>query len=137
MKLRYWLLPLALLVLSAPAQEDEGRIYFSLNTEGPVRPGESAPIRVQAQGLKQLDFRLYKVIDPSKFFRQLDDAHQFSANMRPTPKAKTPLEKFARWKRQMRFRMRDLARAQFSQANRHTIRAAIESEPKTAPRKQP
>ncbi len=137
MKLRYWLLPLALLVLSAPAQEDEGRVYFSLNTEGPVRPGESAPIRVQAQGLKQLDFRLYKVNDPSKFFRQLDDAHQFSGSMRPTPKAKTPLEKFARWKRQMRFRLRDLARAQFSQANRHAIRAAIESKPKTATHKQP
>jgi len=137
MKLRYWLLPLALLVVSAPAQEDEARVYFSLNTEGPVRPGESAPIRVQAQGLKQLDFRLYKINDPSKFFRQLDDPHTFSGQIRPTPKARTPLEKFAAWKRGLRFRMRDVARAQFSPDHRHQIRAALTDQPAAAPKKQP
>ena len=136
MKLRYWLLPLALLVLSAPAQEDEGRIYFSLNTEGPVRPGESAPIRVQAQGLKKLDFRLYRVNDPSKFFRQLADPHQFSGRIRPTPKARTPLEKFASWKRRIRVQMRELARAQFTPEHRHEIRAAMETAPKQQPAAQ-
>ena len=137
MKLSYWLLPLAVLVLSAPAQVDEGRVYFSLNTEGPVRPGESAPIRVQAQGLKQLDFRLYKINDPSKFFRQLNDPHRFTGQMRPTPKARTPLEKFASWKRRLRFRMREAARAQFSPDHRHEIRAALEGEPQPAPNRQP
>lgn len=137
MKLRYCLLPLALLVLSAPAQEDEGRSYFSLSTEGPVRPGESAPIRVQAQGLKQLDFRLYSINDPAKFFRQLDDPHQFSGRIRPSPTARTPLEKFAAWKRRLRTGMRDLVRAQFSPDRRHEIRAAMESTPKGAPKQQP
>ncbi len=137
MKLRHWLPGLAFLVLSAPAQQEEGRIYFSLSTEGPVRPGESAPVRVQAQGIKTLDFRLYKVNDPSKFFHQLADPHQFSGRMRPTPKARTPLEKFAAWKRQWRTRMRDLARTQFSGQHRQLIRAALDGQPQKDPKQQP
>ncbi len=135
MSLRPWLLAFALLGLSAPAQEDESRVYFSLTTDKPVRAGEAAQVRVQAQGLRQLEFRLYRVNDPIKFFRQLDDAHQFSGIARRPAKARTPIEKFAAWKRNVHTRWRDLARRQFSAENRHAIRAALSGEtPKT---KQP
>ncbi len=133
MSLRPWLLAFAVLALGAPAQEDESRVYFSLNTEKPIRPGEAAQVRVQAQGVRQLEFRLYRVNDPVRFFRQLDDPHQFSGAPRRTPKARTPLEKFAAWKRSWRSRWRDAVRLQFSAAGRHSIRAALHGEPPKKP----
>lgn len=136
MRLGYCLVPLALLVCSAPAQEDEGRIYFSLNSDHPVRAGESIPVRVQAQGIRSLDFRLYRVNDPVKFFRQLDEPHRFGGAIRPTPKARTPIEKFAAWKHRWHARARDVFRQQFTPDNRHSIRAAMLKEPAPAEKKK-
>lgn len=125
MRFGYFLIPLALLVCSAPAQEDEGRLYFSLNSDHPARAGESIPVRVQAQGVRSLDFRLYRVNDPIKFFRQLDEPHRFGGAIRPTPKARTPIEKFAAWKHRWHNRLRNVVRLQFSADNRHSIRTAM------------
>ncbi len=135
MRLRLTLLLLAIIVLSSPAQEDEGRVYFSLNTDRPVRPGEQAIVRVQSQGLRELDFRIYRINDPVQFFRQLEDPHQFGGARRPrvSPAARTPLEKFAAWKRRWRGRLRDLARAQFTAENRHSIRANLQEQPAAKP----
>lgn len=123
---------LAMLVMAAaaPALEDEARVYFSLNTDRPVRPGQQAVVRVQAQGVRSLEFRLYRVNDPVAFFHKLDDPHQFGpAAPRRAPAARTPLEKFAAWKRVWRARYRDLFRHQFSESNRHSIRAWMTSKP--------
>ncbi|MBI5280408.1 MAG: alpha-2-macroglobulin, partial [Candidatus Solibacter usitatus] len=128
MRYRPWLMPLFLLVLAAPAQEDEGRGYFSLNTDRPILPGESATVRVQAQQVRQLDFRLYRINDPVQFFRQLDDPHHFGGSIRPSPKARTPIEKFAAWKRAWRARFRDVFRRQFTAEARAGIRAALKGE---------
>ncbi len=121
---------LLVLVAGAPAQEDEGRAYFSLSTDRPVRAGESAVVRVQTQGVRSLEFRLYKVKDEFAFFEKLEDPHQFgSAPMRREVAARTALERFAAWKRRLWARYRDTLRHQFTEAQRHEIRAKLTGQP--------
>jgi hypothetical protein len=112
-----------LAALSAPAQVDESRRYFSLSTEGPVRKGGTVPVRVSAQGVDALEFRLYRVNDPVKFFEQLSDPHSAGRAAKRRPKAVTPIEKFDEWRRDARAWMRDLVRMQFGAQERGSIRA--------------
>ncbi|HEX6718627.1 MAG TPA: MG2 domain-containing protein [Pyrinomonadaceae bacterium] len=50
--------------------------YFSLTTNRSYSPNESARLWANYQNIEYLDFRVYRVIDPNKFFKQLDDPHQ-------------------------------------------------------------
>ena len=50
--------------------------YFSLTTNRTYSPNESARLWASYQNIDYLDFRVYRVKDPNKFFRQLDDPHQ-------------------------------------------------------------
>src|SRR5438874_1645757 len=50
--------------------------YFSLTTNKTYSPNESARLWASYQNIEYLDFRVYHVKDPSKFFKQLDDPHQ-------------------------------------------------------------
>ena len=50
--------------------------YFSLTTNRTYSPNESARLWASYQNVEYLDFRVYKVKDPVKFFKQLDDPHQ-------------------------------------------------------------
>jgi alpha-2-macroglobulin len=50
--------------------------YFSLTTNRTYSPNESARMWASYQNVDYLDFRVYRVKDPSKFFKQLDDPHQ-------------------------------------------------------------
>ncbi|MCL4796632.1 MAG: alpha-2-macroglobulin [Bryobacteraceae bacterium] len=124
---RRFAIPLAVLLmgaLAAPAQRAEAEVYFSLSTDRPVRPGETSRVQVRAQGVDRLQFRLYRVNDPVKFFLQLDNPHQFGAAASPRPEIEiTPLERFAAWKNRLRTRVRELARRQFSAGSRSAIRA--------------
>lgn len=50
--------------------------YFSLTTNRSYSPNESARVWASYQNVEYLDFRVYHVKDPVKFFKQLDDPHQ-------------------------------------------------------------
>jgi uncharacterized protein YfaS (alpha-2-macroglobulin family) len=50
--------------------------YFSLTTNRTYSPNESARMWASYQNVDYLDFRVYRVKDPAKFFKQLDDPHQ-------------------------------------------------------------
>src|SRR5256885_10607695 len=50
--------------------------YFSLTTNRTYSPNESARLWASYQNIEYLDFRVYRVKDPNKFFKQLDDPHQ-------------------------------------------------------------
>ena len=66
----------------APAAESETptvsstKPYFSLTTNRTYSPNESARLWASYQNIDYLDFRVYHVKDPNKFFKQLDDPHQ-------------------------------------------------------------
>src|SRR5205085_4369991 len=49
---------------------------FSLSTNRAYGPQEKTRIYVNYQGIDALDFRVYKVKDPFKFFKQLANPHQ-------------------------------------------------------------
>src|ERR1051325_5110054 len=50
--------------------------YFSLTTNKSYSPSESARVWASYQNIDYLDFRVYRIKDPNKFFKQLDDPHQ-------------------------------------------------------------
>src|SRR5437899_7173065 len=60
----------------APTTPSTTRPYFSLTTNRTYSTYESARIWASYQNIDYLDFRVYRVKDPSKFFKQLDDPHQ-------------------------------------------------------------
>lgn len=139
-RMAIWAVLLAAGVLVAPAQREEAEVYFAVSTDKPVRPGEAARVQVQAQGVERLQFRLYRVNDPVKFFRQLDDPHRFGEGRGPRRQAElTPIERFAAWKRRWRVRVREVLRAQFTGENRQVIRAwsRKQEEQKAAPPSAP
>jgi hypothetical protein len=50
--------------------------FFSLHTNRTYATSDRARVWVNYRGVEALDFRVYKVKDPVKFFRQLDNPHQ-------------------------------------------------------------
>jgi uncharacterized protein YfaS (alpha-2-macroglobulin family) len=50
--------------------------YFSLTTNRTYSPNETARLWASYQNVDHLDFRVYRVKDPVKFFKGLDDPHQ-------------------------------------------------------------
>lgn len=113
-------------IFAVPAQVDESRVYFSLASQESVLPGGEVQVRVQAQGVGQLEFRLYKVKDPRAFFLKLDEPSSFGRRHGRVFRRRAPLERFADWKRRQFAKVRDLARMQFTPENRRLIRAWME-----------
>lgn len=50
--------------------------YFSLTTNRSYSPNESIRLWASYQNVDYLDFRVYRIKDPNKFFKQLDDPHE-------------------------------------------------------------
>lgn len=112
------------LVLPLLAQDDsDTESWFSLTSQRTFLPGEKPEIAVNAHNVKQLEFRVYRVNDPVKFFSQLQELHNFGGQSPALPKqAHTWLEKFHAWKHRVWAWIRDFVRAQFSPDSRHEIR---------------
>jgi uncharacterized protein YfaS (alpha-2-macroglobulin family) len=108
--------------LSVRAQEPAG--YFSLNSSRTYAPGQKVSVDMWAQNVDTLEFRVYRVNDPVKFFTDLGDAHQFGGRAVPPPHKLTWLERFHNWKHSIFVSVRDFFRVQFTSENRHAIREA-------------
>ena len=54
--------------------------FFSLTTNRTFSSAERAKLSVSYRSVDHLDFRVYQVKDPLKFFKQLDDPHQMGEN---------------------------------------------------------
>jgi alpha-2-macroglobulin len=103
--------------------QDEAPSWFSLTSSRTFMPGEKPEIAVNAHNIKQLEFRVYRVNNPVKFFSQLQELHNFGGQAPPLPKqAHTWLEKFHAWKHRIWAWIRDFIREQFSADSRHEIR---------------
>jgi len=112
------------LVLPLWAQEEaDNESFFSLASERTYLPGEKPTISVYSHDVSALEFRVYRVNDPVKFFSQMQELHTFGGRGPGMPKqARTWLEKFHAWKHRIWAWFRDLIRAQFSPESRHRIR---------------
>ncbi len=102
--------------------QEEKTGYFSLNSSRTYAPGDKVSIDMWAQNVETLEFRVYRVNDPVKFFAQLGDAHQFGGRAPRPPHKLTWIERFHNWKHNVFVWIRDFFRAQFTTDNRATIR---------------
>jgi hypothetical protein len=109
-----------------PAQQREEGTYFSLVSQDTVLPGGEVSVMVRSSGIRQLEFRLYRIRNPREFVLKLGDPDVFPSRGRRIYPPRTPIEKFADWKRRLRTRLRNLARMQFSAENRSRIRAWLQ-----------
>ena len=112
------------LVLPLLAQPDaDTQSWFSLTSQRTYLPGEKPEISVNAHNVNQLEFRVYRVNNPVKFFSQMQELHNFGGQGPAMPRqAHTWLEKFHAWKHRIWGWIRDFIRGQFSPDSRHQIR---------------
>lgn len=122
----------ALLACLLTAQEEESH-YFSLVSNRTFGVGEKASVTVSSSGMGSLEFRVYRVNDPVKFFEQLEDPHQFGGTHPRPERDLTLLERFENWKRSYRSAIRDSFRAQFSAPSRSRIHAWTNAKPTRGP----
>lgn len=95
-------------------QADEEQPYFSLGSNKTFAPGEKATIELSATDIDSLDFRVYRIKDPVRFFAKLPEPHQFGG-MTPRPARElTWIERFHRAKFSWHAEMHDLVRQQFT-----------------------
>ena len=108
--MKRFLLLLSLTVLLS-GQTDEQQPFFSLTSAETYATGEKPHIQISAVDVKDLDFRVYKINDPVKFFREIPDPHQFGGQAPRPEREPTLIERFhalkASWHTQMRFVVRD------------------------------
>ncbi len=123
---RMVLLFLLLASLHASAQQSaaEKKIYFSLTTNRTFSPQEKPKIQLYAHGVDALEFRVYHLRDPLKFFQKLDDVHQFGPQRSPREQIdeRTWLERFHDWKQSLWRWIRNFFRRQYSADSRAQIR---------------
>lgn len=125
--LRLAVLPLLLgSLLAASARAEEAKLRsFSLSSSRTFAPGESVKIQLFARNVLALEFRVYKVNDPQKFFAGLKDLHSFGeADYSPSEQIdkKTFLEKVHDFKADLWWRMRHFFRSQFTDEARDSFR---------------
>lgn len=102
--------------------------FFSLSTNRTYGSGERARLWIDYQGVDKLDFRVYRVKDPLKFFTQLDNPHQmgereeeeFAGSVSRSPSVLEQLRAIKRWaatgvKSFMRTQLQHASRRSFNQ----------------------
>ncbi|MGD0617434.1 MAG: hypothetical protein ABSB67_07225 [Bryobacteraceae bacterium] len=128
--MRHTVWGLALLLVAAPGiGQTEEEPYFALSSAKTFGPGEEVSVQLNAWNVQSLDFRVYRVNDPVRFFEQLEDPHMFGGQAQHPPREQTLLERFHLFKANLRNGMENLLRGQFSMESRHRIRAAFTRKP--------
>jgi alpha-2-macroglobulin len=96
--------------------QGEADPYFALSSFRTFGSHDKATVSLSAWNVDTLEFRIYRVEDPVKFFEQLDDAHQFGGRVPQPPRERTLLERIHRWKNGVRAGIRRSLRAQFTES---------------------
>ena len=114
---------LVVLLMAMPAGSQIGSVYFSLSTNKTFLPGEKINLHLYANGVEALEFRVYKVNDPVRFFEKLDNVHNFGHFVQKE-QVETPtlLERFHDWKRELWVGIRNYFRRQYTSEVREKIR---------------
>jgi uncharacterized protein YfaS (alpha-2-macroglobulin family) len=124
------------LIVALPTPGQRSEVYFSLTTTKTFLPGERIGVRLYSHGVKELEFRIYRVNDPLEFFEHLGDVHNFNSGglgRREQVENRPPLERFHDWKLSIWFEVRDFFRAQYSAQSRSQIRETVVSRHTNAP----
>ena len=105
---------------ASPQPSPTIRPRFSLSTNRTYGSKEKARVYVNYQGIDSLDFRVYQVKDPFKFFKQLQDSHQMGVDDRQQVTEITAtidrkpsfLEKVRSYKRSVFYKVKNYFRSQ-------------------------
>ncbi len=114
---------------AAALSQSEDEPYFSLMSQHTYASHGKPAILLSAWNVDALDFRVYRVNDPLKFFQQIEDPHQFGGRAPEPYRELTPIERFHEWKRALRAHIRRSLRAQFTES----VSAHFESPAVTTP----
>ena len=128
MRFRSSLLAASLLLLTssaALAADKDAPRSFSLSTTRTFAPGESVKIQLYAKNTPALEFRVYKVRDPQKFFAGLKDLHSFGVQSQ-SPSEQVDQRSFLEWLHDFKadrwWRVRHFFRGQFTDEARDSFR---------------
>jgi uncharacterized protein YfaS (alpha-2-macroglobulin family) len=100
--------------------------FFSLTSNRTYGTNNNARVWLNYHGIEDIDFRVYKVKDPAKFFRQLSDPHQMGENEKPQDLARpAALESLAELKDTLYNSVRDYVRTQVSTRVRKEMNHAL------------
>lgn len=102
---------------ASPRTEDQ-RPAFSLYSNHVWTTKERPAFELMFRRVNSLDFRVYRVEDPLKFFAQLRDPHTLGSEAPVVPQERTWLERIADWKAQRRYTIRHFLRGQFTPSYR-------------------
>jgi uncharacterized protein YfaS (alpha-2-macroglobulin family) len=100
--------------------------FFSLSTHRTYGSGDNARIWVDYQGLDHMDFRVYQIKDPRKFFTQLKNPHQMGEDEEEEvtsslPHRKSFLERVRSFKRWAYAGVKGFVRAQLKRDSRQAF----------------
>ncbi len=111
--------------LPAFAAKDAPR-SFSLSTSRTFAPGESVKIQLFSRNVPALEFRVYQMRDPQKFFAGLKDLHSFGVESASSPAEQIDersfLERMHDFKAHLWFVVRHFFRSQFNDEARDSFR---------------
>jgi hypothetical protein len=110
---------------AALAEEKEPPRSFSLSSTRTFSPGESVKIQLYARNVPALEFRVYQVRDPQKFFAGLKDLHSFGVkSYSPQEQIDQPtfLERMHDFKAHLWWLVRRFFRSQFTDDARDSFR---------------
>ena len=114
---RQFLRTLLLVALVTPGVgQNEDEPYFYLSSSRTFASNGRPSISMGAWNITSLEFRVYRINDPVKFFEQLEDSHQFGGRVPRPTREPTMLERFHGWKRGLRAGIRRTLRGQFTEA---------------------
>lgn len=115
-----------------PSATPQGKPYFSLSTNRTFGTNDTARLWVNYQNIDALDFRVYKVNDPARFFKQLNDPHQMGEQEKTQVAANysqqqgpTLLERIGDFKRGIFSTIRNYFRTQLKRQSRAAFNAKV------------
>jgi len=111
--------PQLILLLAAAAtglSQSEDQPYFALSSNQTFGTHSKPSISISSWAVDSLEFRVYRIGDPVKFFQQLENAHQFGAHTPAPPHERTLIERIHIWKRSLRAAIQRGLRAQFTES---------------------
>ncbi|MEP6741132.1 MAG: MG2 domain-containing protein, partial [bacterium] len=121
----------------APAEEAErplsSKPFFSLSTHRTYGTNDNARLWVDYQAVDHLEFRVYQIKDPRKFFTELKDPHQVGENEQEeiassVPHRKSFLERVRSFKRWAYTGIRTFVRGQLQHDSRQAFNQKFRAE---------
>ena len=113
---KYVQLVLLLAAVATGLSQSETQPYFALASSQTFGTQSKPSVSLSAWAVDSLEFRVYRIEDPLKFFQQIENPHQFGARTPAPPHERTLLERIHLWKRSFRATIQRGLRAQFTES---------------------